>query len=332
MNKTETEHEIAYEWVEDPQIITTLKVLNSWKKTEHTYRIKDTIYDSTDKQMAKHKVGVRVRAKSDTTVLTAKRYIGQGKSGESIFEEFHKQLVNDEHPGVLSSADFDLGLPKFEIKPYLEFTNRRVEVVYEHDDKKVLLINETVTYSDVAHTYTERLLEVEFLNVDDDLVAAIRKELEASHNLKMYKEGKTDRALRFLSKLKEMPLVENINDIEPIRMSAHGGKGLMSMKFFHQPYNAFASDDVDAKVIGYEKSNWDFFGCASLPIGAEVKEHLHDTTDEIYFILDGSATMNVDGADIKVGKGDCILTRKGSKHSVRDVEDELKFVAIEIKA
>lgn len=332
MNEHETEQEIAYEWIENPIVVRDVKALVDWQRSVNEYQIKDSIYDSPDKELSKLKVGVRVRSKAGKTTLTAKRYKGQGKSGESIFDEFHKDLNSGNHPDGLMATELNLGLPEVEIIKYLEFTNRRVEVVFSSGDSKILFVNERVTYANTDRAYTESVLEVEFSDVAPELIDRIRAELESTYKIAQFHEGKTDRAERYLSQLSGKPLKENANDTTAIKMSAHGGKGLMEMKFFHQPYNAFASPEVDTKVLGYQRSNWDFFGYAKLPIGAEIKEHLHDKTDEIYFILKGSATMTIDGIESVIRDGDCILTRKGSIHGVKDVTADLEFIATEIKA
>ena len=112
-------------------------------------------------------------------------------------------------------------------------------------------------------------------------------------------------------------------------MSAHGGKGNIQMRFFHTIFSQFETPD-QPKATDFKRGNWEFFAHAILPIGSEVKEHLHDRTDEFYFILKGSATFTVDGISSTIKEGDCILTRKGSRHSLSNVTEDLEFIATEI--
>lgn len=326
----EIERELAYSWTGSPKIIRSLAALRGWKRSLENYRILDSIYDTEDGTLARQSVGVRIRSKNDVTTLTAKKYIDTGESGESIFEENSKTLATSIHPDALNSKEIGLGLANMKLTKQLQFINNRQEVLFNKNGQSVLLVNEDVTYANRSRIYSEHILEVEFINSSKEFIDDVRNEIEAKFQVKLFKEGKTDRAKRFLRE-QQGPLIENIRDEKPLKMSAHGGKGLMEMRFFHQPYNHFSSDLVNRKVIGFKNSNWDFFGYAKLPVGAEIKNHQHNETDEIYFIIKGSATMSMDGVEHIVSQGDCILTRKGSCHSVKDVTKPLEFVAIEIR-
>ncbi len=331
MNRQEIENELAYSWKGKPRVITTLKVTKGWKRDTNKYQIVDSIYDSENQFLAKQSMGVRIRSKGEETVLTAKRYIGEGESGESIFEEYNKVLSSRIHPAHIFTEDIGIKLKPQKLIKQLQFINNREEAQISQNGQSILLVNEEVTYANSNRTYTEHILEVEFKDVSAELIEKVRDELESNFNLDLFKEGKTDRARRFLAKAQLNPLIENINQVQPLEMSAHGGKGHMLMRFFHQPFNHFSNEIVYKKVIGFENSNWDFFGYACLPVGAEIKDHKHDETDEIYFIVKGSATMYIDDQKRVINKGDCILTRKGSKHSIKAVTKQLEFIAIEIR-
>ncbi len=330
-NKQEIENELAYSWKSEPKTISSLESTKGWLSTAKKYHVIDSIYDSEDNYLASNSTGVRVRTQDTKTILTAKRYMGEGQSGESIFKENSKSLPSSIHPDTLPAEGLNLGLKQKTLNKQLHFLNNRHEFLLSKDDMSILLVNEEVTYADSFRIYTEYILEVEFKNISSGLVNKVRNELESKFNLELFKEGKTDRAKRFLEIEKHNPLIESMSQVKPIQMSAHGGKGLMEMRFFHQPYNHFYSEAVNNKILGYENSNWDFFGYACLPIGAEIKQHLHDKTDEIYFITNGSATINIDGQERIINKGDCILTRKGSEHGVYNVTENLEFIAIEIR-
>jgi mannose-6-phosphate isomerase-like protein (cupin superfamily) len=321
------EREFAYEWTGPASIVNALDIVNGWDKEVRKYTLIDTIYDTPDHDLEKASTGVRVRTKDGKTVMTAKRFLRRGPSGEAIFEEQHINLPGATHPANILSDSFNLNLPKMQLERQLSFSNSRVEVNFRKDGGLVRIVNEDVTYRNSHGIYREPLLEVEFEDLPDSIIEQARLEIEGAYDLKLIHEGKTDRAMRFLrpSGLH----VQNINDIEPTVMSAHGGSGNIQMRFFHTPFSRFDGAG-EPKVTNYQNGNWEFFAHAILPVGAEVKEHLHDRTDELYFILNGSAKFTVDGESRTVVKGDCILTRKNSRHSLTDVTEDLEFIATEI--
>ncbi|MBN1618654.1 cupin domain-containing protein [Candidatus Dojkabacteria bacterium] len=126
-------------------------------------------------------------------------------------------------------------------------------------------------------------------------------------------------------------LIQNIADKKFKSIPAHGGEGLIHMKFFHQEYQRFREvDDLPEPDPSYERTQWNFIAYAELPTGSTIAEHEHKDNDEFYFILEGEAMMRVDDDTKKIKKGDIVLTRAGSKHSVYDVKKRLKFFAFEI--
>jgi mannose-6-phosphate isomerase-like protein (cupin superfamily) len=55
---------------------------------------------------------------------------------------------------------------------------------------------------------------------------------------------------------------------------------------------------------------------ASLPEGGATERHYHKLSEEIYFILDGRGTMEIDGEQREVGPGDAILIPPGCWHQM----------------
>jgi mannose-6-phosphate isomerase-like protein (cupin superfamily) len=55
---------------------------------------------------------------------------------------------------------------------------------------------------------------------------------------------------------------------------------------------------------------------ASLPTGAATERHFHRESEELYFILEGKGTMEVDGESQGVGPGDAILIPPGAWHQI----------------
>lgn len=56
---------------------------------------------------------------------------------------------------------------------------------------------------------------------------------------------------------------------------------------------------------------------ASLPAGRATQRHHHKLTEEIYFILEGRAEMEVDGETRSVEPGDTIFLPPGAWHVIR---------------
>ena len=66
---------------------------------------------------------------------------------------------------------------------------------------------------------------------------------------------------------------------------------------------------------------------ATLAPGQETQRHYHAVSEEIYFVLDGTGAMEVDGDTREVGPGDAILLPPGAWHQIRATGDaELRFL------
>jgi len=116
-------------------------------------------------------------------------------------------------------------------------------------------------------------------------------------------------------------LIINEKDITTEKFSAHGGMGLMEIKFAFKKHQHYGNDN---------DSKWNCFAVATLPIGATAGYHKHEDTDEIFYIIDGKATITIDGESHEIKKGDIILTRMGSSHGITKVKEKLKFTVTEI--
>ena len=55
---------------------------------------------------------------------------------------------------------------------------------------------------------------------------------------------------------------------------------------------------------------------ATLPAGASTQRHFHRLSEEIYFLLEGNASMEIDGEFREVGPGDAILIPPGAWHRI----------------
>ena len=55
---------------------------------------------------------------------------------------------------------------------------------------------------------------------------------------------------------------------------------------------------------------------ATLEPGAATTRHHHRVCEEIYFLLEGTGVMEVDGEEREVGPGDAILIPPGARHRI----------------
>ena len=65
---------------------------------------------------------------------------------------------------------------------------------------------------------------------------------------------------------------------------------------------------------------------ASLDPGRSTERHYHAETEEIYFVLEGSGEMELDGDRRRVQPGDAILIAPGAWHQITAGEGPLRFL------
>jgi mannose-6-phosphate isomerase-like protein (cupin superfamily) len=66
---------------------------------------------------------------------------------------------------------------------------------------------------------------------------------------------------------------------------------------------------------------------ARLAPGASTAPHYHVKTEEIYYILEGTAQMRIDAETQNVGPGDAIAIPPGREHQITNIgESQLKFL------
>ena len=66
---------------------------------------------------------------------------------------------------------------------------------------------------------------------------------------------------------------------------------------------------------------------AVLAPGQATQRHYHGEAEELYYLLEGSGEMEVDGAVRRVGPGDAILIPPGARHQIRaDADARLRFL------
>jgi mannose-6-phosphate isomerase-like protein (cupin superfamily) len=64
---------------------------------------------------------------------------------------------------------------------------------------------------------------------------------------------------------------------------------------------------------------------ARVPAGGATERHYHKLAEEIYFILEGSGVIEIDGESRAVAPGDAILIPAGAWHTIA-AREELRFL------
>ncbi len=55
---------------------------------------------------------------------------------------------------------------------------------------------------------------------------------------------------------------------------------------------------------------------ARLPVGGATTPHCHPVTEEIYYVLEGQGSMQIDSESRPVGPGDAIAIPPGARHQI----------------
>jgi len=87
----------------------------------------------------------------------------------------------------------------------------------------------------------------------------------------------------------------------------HHGEGRLDL------HVVMAGGDSDAGVL--------FMHDDVLEPGATIGEHPHEGMEEVYFVVDGSGTLVVDGQEYPMGSGDVSICRSGHTHGLRNGPD-----------
>jgi quercetin dioxygenase-like cupin family protein len=111
-------------------------------------------------------------------------------------------------------------------------------------------------------------------------------------------------------------LVSNSLDNLVRIIGVHGGSGALHWKCFARLHM------LDSELVAFEY--------VRLEPGGVVGEHVHSRTDEIYFVVSGNADMTTDGEVGRIGPGDLVLSRIGTRHGAVAGDDGLEFLVIEL--
>ena len=65
---------------------------------------------------------------------------------------------------------------------------------------------------------------------------------------------------------------------------------------------------------------------ATLPAGGATERHYHKLSEEFYFVLEGTAVMEIDGEEKNVSPGDGILIPAGAWHQITAKSEGLRIL------
>jgi mannose-6-phosphate isomerase-like protein (cupin superfamily) len=100
---------------------------------------------------------------------------------------------------------------------------------------------------------------------------------------------------------------KNVYATPKVRTIAHNGRGEIE-----------TARVLDASDF---RSKCDFVDHSVIPPGVTIGTHTHGNNEEVYFILNGSGRMKIDGSDVPVSRGDLILNRPHGTHGITNESD-----------
>jgi quercetin dioxygenase-like cupin family protein len=75
-----------------------------------------------------------------------------------------------------------------------------------------------------------------------------------------------------------------------------------------------------------------FVDYVEIPAGSTIGRHTHGEDEELYFIVEGSGMMHVQGTKRRVDAGDLILNRRGWTHGlVNDSENVIRLLVWQVR-
>ena len=111
-------------------------------------------------------------------------------------------------------------------------------------------------------------------------------------------------------------MIRSLNALTPeVRENMRGGKGAVTFRHFFTPEEFTASARLCASI--------------TLPPGAGIGPHVHETEDELYFITRGEGMLDDGQTQRRVRAGDAVLTGNGESHAIHnDGDTDLELIAV----
>lgn len=105
---------------------------------------------------------------------------------------------------------------------------------------------------------------------------------------------------------------------ECLMTNAHGGDGTIKVR-------QLLGDLPGSGLPGFPKdfeTPVNFVHTVTLPAGTSIGHHDHPNNEEIYYVIQGQATMVCDGQTMLMDAGDIFLIKKGSGHAFENRSDQ----------
>ena len=64
--------------------------------------------------------------------------------------------------------------------------------------------------------------------------------------------------------------------------------------------------------------------------GCSIGEHVHDNEEEVFYVIEGTASYNDDGKNETLNKGDSCICRAGQKHSIANEAEKGTLIIVAI--
>jgi len=111
-------------------------------------------------------------------------------------------------------------------------------------------------------------------------------------------------------------MIRKSNEMQSeVRNDMRGGKGAVTIRHY------FKQEEIKAKCRLCSK--------LTLPPGASIGMHKHETEDELFIIESGKGIVDTGREKIKVDAGDAVLTGNGEEHALINAGNEpLEVIAI----
>ena len=114
------------------------------------------------------------------------------------------------------------------------------------------------------------------------------------------------------------PAVTATRDCPLEAVVAHGGEGTIGFR----------------RLVDDNGGGLNFVDLAEVPPGASIGVHTHaGNQEEYYFVVDGTATMHLDGQTVEVGTGDLVRNPPGGTHGLTNNGAEpVRLLVFEVAA
>ncbi len=77
------------------------------------------------------------------------------------------------------------------------------------------------------------------------------------------------------------------------------------------------------------KGNCRLLGVITLESGCSIGKHIHENEEEVFYIIEGTATYNDNGKEVTLNVGDSCVCLGGEEHSIANKTDKtLKVFAV----